>query len=79
MTCTCTVCRSGMPLYTDICGMAALPLLTLAAAGADSADCGGTGGACGVCGEGTGACTAAGTGGRSALLALHCAAPMPHL
>lgn len=50
-----------------------------AAVGADSAGCGGTGGACGVCGGGTGACTAAGTGGRSSLLALHCAAPMPHL
>lgn len=26
---TCTVCRSGMPLYTDICGTACLPLLVL--------------------------------------------------
>lgn len=53
--------------------------LSSAAGGADSASSGGTGGARGVCGGGTGACSAAGTGGRSALLTLHCAAPMPHL
>lgn len=29
VTRTCTVCRSGMLLYTDICGTAALPLLVL--------------------------------------------------